>query len=143
MGLLTLGLWGCVGETSPGILPNNDPTLRESGRQLRDDASKRVYEADAPRGGEAEARAQYNLMSKNFDLVNLSDEDWQRVDVWINQKYVLHVARMEKQVAKRLDFDMFYDQNGEHFKTEDGNNPLQSLEIFCDGKMYTVATTME
>jgi hypothetical protein len=142
--VLLCGLvWGCVGEGESAPLPNSDPQLRKTSAQRAADAARRNYENDAARGGQASARAQYNLMSRNFDFVNLSDEDWPRVEVWVNQKYVLFVPIMEAGKTKRLDFEAFYDQNGHHFDTEDGKNPLQTLEIYHDGKIFTVPAVLE
>jgi hypothetical protein len=141
--LLSAGIWGCVGDGEPTLLPNADPALRKNALQLTSDAARRSYEASAPRGTDPQARAQYNLMSGNFELVNLSGQDWTNVEVWVNQTYVLFVPKMEMNVAKRLDFNMFYDQHAHHFATEDGKTPLQSLEIYHDGTLYTVPATME
>ena len=82
-------------------------------------------------------------MSGNFFFVNLSDADWSGVEVWINQKYVLLVPSMPRNIAERLDFTMFFDHDGHHFDTQGGKNPLQSLEIYRDGKMFTVPATLD
>jgi hypothetical protein len=33
---------------------------------------------------------------------------------------------------------MFYDQNGHHFDTKGGANPVKSLEVYRDGVLYQV-----
>jgi len=140
---LSVCVWGCVGETTPALIPNPDPSLRKNSAQLSADAVRREYELNAPRGGTAPARADYNLMSRNFELANLSGQDWANVEVWVNQQYVVFVPKMEQNNAKRLDFKMFYDRDGKHFDTEGGKNPLVSLEIYKDGQMWAVPATLE
>jgi hypothetical protein len=133
---------GCVSDGRPALFPNPDPNLRKSSAQLAADAAKRSYEADAPKGGQAAARAQYELMDHRIDLVNLSDADWDNVEVWLNHSYVVFVLKMEKNADKRLDFEMFFDRDGHHFSTVGGKTPVESLEIYRDGKMFTVPTTL-
>jgi hypothetical protein len=140
---LALGVGGCVSDGQPALFPNPDPNLRKSSAQLAADAAKRAYEADAPKGGQAAARAQYELMDHRFDIVNLSDADWDNVEVWVNQKYVVFVPRMQKNEDKRLDFEMFFDRDGHHFSTEGGKTPVQSLELYRDGKLFTVPATLQ
>ncbi|MDP9173400.1 MAG: hypothetical protein M3O30_05985 [Planctomycetota bacterium] len=134
---------GCVSDGQPALFPNPDPNLRKTSAELAADAAKRAYESDAARGGQAAARAQYELMDHRFDLVNLSDMDWANVEVWINQKFVVFVPEMQKGVDKRLDFEMFFDKDGHHFATDGGKNPVQNLEIYRDGKIFTVPATLE
>lgn len=140
---LILGAAGCASDGKPSFLPNPDPNLHKTSAELAADAAKRNYEASAPRGGLADARAQYELMSRRVDIVNLADADWDHVEVWINQNYVVFVPIMQKQEDKKLDFEMFFDRDGHHFDTDGGKNPIKTVEIFREGKMYTVRTNME
>jgi hypothetical protein len=134
---------GCSSDGAPSPFPNPDPLLRKSSAELAADAAKRTYESDSQRGGVAPARAQYELMSRRLDIVNLSDNDWADVEVWINKDYVIDVPKMAKNDDKKLDFEMFYDRDGHHFRTENGANPIKNVEIYEDGKMYSVPATME
>ena len=134
---------GCSSDGSPSPFANPDPLLRKSSAELAADAAKRSYESDSPRGGVAPARAQYELMSRRLDIVNLSDTDWSDVEVWINKDFVVDVPKMAKNDDKKLDFEMFYDRDGHHFRTEDGANPIKNVEICHDGTMYSVPATME
>jgi hypothetical protein len=137
-----LGLAGCVSDGTPALIPNPDPNLNKTSAELAADAAKRHYEADAPRGDEGEARAQYELMTKRLDLVNLSNADWSDVEVWINHTYVLFIPQVNKAEDKRLDFTLFYDQDGHHFETKEGKNPFKTLEVYKDGTMYEVTADM-
>jgi hypothetical protein len=140
---IVAGISGCSTDGAPSLLPNPDASLRKSSAELAADAAKREYENQAPRAGSADARAQYELMQRRLDLVNLSKGDWSNVEVWVNQKYVLFIPRMQQGVDKKLDFEMFYDRDGHHFDTQNGKRPFQSLEICLDGKLYSVTATME
>src|SRR5262245_58971313 len=93
--LLIAGLAvGCAGRAS--VLPNPDPQLRKSSAQLAADAAKRSpYKVDAPRGGEAVARAQVGYWADRLEVANLSDTDWQHVEVWVYRKYVCHIQNMK------------------------------------------------
>jgi hypothetical protein len=139
---LGFGLTGCVSDGTPELIPNRDPNLDKTSAELAADAAKRHYEADAPKGDAGEARAQYELMTKQLDLVNLSKADWADVEIWINHEYVLFVPQMKQAEDKTLDFTLFYDQDGHHFETKKGANPFKTLEIYKDGKMYEVTADM-
>ncbi|HEX4055962.1 MAG TPA: hypothetical protein VHX86_16990 [Tepidisphaeraceae bacterium] len=134
---------GCTGDGRPTILPNSDPALRKTSAELAADSAKRAYEYNAPKAQQQIARAQYNVMDRWFDVANLSDADWKNVEVWVNQKYVVNVPDFTKYSGERLNFELFYDQDGHHFETDRGANPVQTLQIYHDGKMYDVVATLE
>jgi len=134
---------GCTGDGRPTLLPNADPALRRSSTELAADSAKRSYPANAPKDPKAIARADYNLMARKFNLANLSDSDWKNVEVWVNQAYVLNVPNFPKNSDEALNFELFYDQYGHHFQTNGGKNPVQSLQIYREGKVYDVVATLE
>lgn len=134
-------LVGCDGE--PALIPNSDVSLRKSSAMFAADAAKRHYPADAPRGGEAAARADYEPMIKQIDVVNLSDTDWEGVEVWLNGKYVVFLPKMEKEMNKIVNYQMFFDSDGHHFDSDNGKNPVQKLELVRDGKLYTVPLQLQ
>jgi hypothetical protein len=125
---------GCSGRSS--IVPNSDPKLRKSSAEFAADAAKRQYHTDAPRGGEAAARAQVAYMLDRIEMVNLSDEDWQDCEVWVNQQFVVHVPKMERGRLKRLDFQMIFNGQGKYVPTD--KFLVKRVEVFRDGKMYDV-----
>jgi hypothetical protein len=137
-----LALGGCV-EGRPTLLPNADSSLRKNSTQFAADAAKRTYEADAPKSDLTIARAQYNLMESQFDMANLTNWDWKNIEVWVNQKYVLSLPELTKNSGVALNFQLFYDSDGHHFETHWGGNPVKSLQIYADGKMYDVVATLQ
>jgi len=138
-----LALSGCTGDGTPTLLPNSDPALRKTSTELAADSAKRAYEAEAPKGTAAIARAEFNVQDRKFDLANTSDSDLHDVEVWVNQKYVVNVPNISKNSSKTLNFELFYDMDGHHFWTDHGKNPVQTLQIFWQGKMYDVVATLE
>jgi hypothetical protein len=133
-----MGLMGC--ETQVTVVPNNDPTLRKPVKTFAADASKRTYEADAPKVPDYDFRGQYALILRRIDLANISERDWDNVEVWINQRYVVHCPKFEAKSDKSLAFRLFYDNKGHRFDTDMGKNPIESVEVYRDGVMYTVTT---
>jgi hypothetical protein len=138
-----LAISGCTSDGRPTIIPNRDPALRKSSTEFAADAARRSYEFNAPKGQDAIARAQYNLMERQFEVANLSNSDWQNVEFWVNQKYVVTVPQFDRNTGKTLNFELFYDSDGHHFETDHGGNPVRSLQIYQDGKMYDVVATLE
>jgi hypothetical protein len=126
-----------------GCVSNADPSLQKTSTQFAADAAKRNYETTAPRGGDAAARAQYELMQHRVDFANLSQADWADTEIWLNQKYVVFIAKIASMEDKKLDFGMFFDGYGNPFDTNGGQNPVQTIEIFRNGKMYSVKLQME
>jgi hypothetical protein len=136
-------LAGCSGQTS--LLPNSDPKLRRTPAQFAADAAKRhPFKANMPSGGEALGRAEYNLTVATLQILNYSDEDWDDVEVWVNKDYVCYVPKIEKGKArvKTLDFQMLFDDKGEHFWTNGGKTPLNEVNLVRNGKMYTLPTKL-
>jgi hypothetical protein len=133
---------GCAGR--PSVLPNPDPNLRKSSAQLAADAAKRSpYKADAPRGGEASARAQVGYWADRLEVANLSNSDWQDVEVWVNKKYVCYVPTMRsKGPVEVLFFQMLFDDSGNSFPTNNNKTRVESVEIYMDGKMFDVKTAL-
>jgi len=126
---------GCSNQA--GIFANPDSGLQKTSTQFAADAAKRHYEADAPTAAQTSARAIINFQSKTIDLENLTAGDWSNVEVWLNKKFVLFIPLMEKQTAKPLYFDMFFDTDGNYFG-EQGQTPLSpTIDLYRDGKMYT------
>ena len=137
-----VALVGCAGR--PALIPNKDSSLRKTSTEFAADAAKRTYEADAPRGGEAAARAETDYTLKEIRLANLSPEDWSNVEVWVNQKYVVSLASLPHQDKsagyRHLNFQMLYDNQGQYFPVSFLNSKVrvEKVEIFRDGKMFDV-----
>jgi hypothetical protein len=137
-------LAGCAGR--PSLVPNSDPNLRRTSAQFAADAAKRhPYKNDAPRGGEAMGRAEYDLVFGTLQLLNYSDEDWNDIEVWVNHKYVCWLPKVEKgkQRVKTINFQMLYDEDGNYFWTNGGKTPVQEVEVYRNGKVYSIPTYMQ
>jgi len=128
---------GCSGR--PSIIPNSDKSLDKTSSQFAADAAKRhPYKKDAPRGGEAVARAQVGYTLNQIDLVNLSQEPWKDVEVWVNQNYVVFVPSMAPNKLKTLPFQMIFDDQGNYFPLDNKKTLVNKVEVYHDGKMYDV-----
>ena len=132
-------LMGCEGRTS--FFPNSDPALRKVPAEFAADAAKRFpYKLQAPRGGEAVARAQVGYSLNALELVNRSDETWTDCEVWVNGEYVCFIPTVEPGILKTMPFQTLYNDNGKHFPI-DNSKPeglIHKVELYRDGKMYDV-----
>jgi hypothetical protein len=133
---------GCAGR--PALIPNKDSALRKTSAQFASDAAKRNYEAEAPRGGEAVGRAEVDYTLKEVRVANLSPEDWENVEVWVNQKYVVHLPVLPHQQKgegyRHLNFQLLYDNEGNYFPVSliSSKMRIERVEVYRDGKMYDV-----
>ncbi len=139
--LLSLPLTGCSGR--PGVLPHSDPALRKSSAEFSAESARRYpYKADAPRGDDAQARAQVGYSLNRIDIANLSDTEWTDVEVWINGKYVVVLPTLPPGELRSLNFQMIFDDSGHYFPLKnDAKRPetmVNQIEILRDGVMYTV-----
>jgi hypothetical protein len=132
-------LSGCAGR--PSLFPNNDKSLRKTSAQFAADAAARhPYKASAPRGGEAVARAEVDYGLKDIKLVNLSDDDWKDVEVWVNSDYVVFVPNLPKQKIEKIYFQSLYNGAGDSFPIHGRN--IEKLELLVNGKMYDVKVAL-
>src|SRR5690348_84769 len=107
LAVVAASLVGCSGRAE--LFPNSDVSLRKPSTAFAADAAKRFpYKLDAPRAGQAEARAQVGYQLDVLEIVNLSNEEWNDVEVWVNQQYVVSLKKMEPHVLKRLTFQMLF-----------------------------------
>ena len=128
---------GCSGR--PTLIPNPDPNLRKASAQFAADAAVRhPYKAQAPRGGEAIARSQVGYSLDRVDLVNLSQEEWHDVELWVNEKYVISLPKVEPNKLKIINFQMLYDAKGNYFPTNNAKVLVSKVELYKDGKMFDV-----
>jgi hypothetical protein len=133
---------GCDGR--PALIPNKDASLRRTSTSFAADAAKRTYETDAPHEIDPAARVEVNYTIKEIDLANLSADDWNNIEVWINQKYVVSIPAVphaNKAAGYRhLNFQMFYDGQGNHIPAGifGGSFRVEKVEVYRDGKMYEI-----
>lgn len=138
VGLIVCGLLiGCEGR--PGIIPNSDPALNKTSTQFAADAARR-FPYSGPHAGTANGRAEVDVMLTRIQLLNSSDEDWNDIEVWVNQSYVCHVPSIPKGKLKveTVQFEMLYNVKGDYFTTQGGKTPVSSVEVKRDGKLYQV-----
>ncbi len=129
---------GCSGR--PSLVPNSDTSLRKSSAQFSSDAAKRYpYKADAPRAGQAAARAQVGYTMDRLEVVNLSDETWTDVEIWVNGKYVVFVPQMKPDDLKVLNFQMLYDDKGKYFPINNKAVRVDRVEAYRDGQMWDIS----
>ncbi len=134
-------LLGCAGR--PSILPNADKNLHKTSAQFAADAAKRQpYKADAPRGGTIAGRAQVDYTFDFLDVANLSDADWDNVEIWVNKRYVVFVPKLVKGKLDRLPFQMIFDDAGNSFPTKNSGVRVEAVEIYKDGKMFDLTTKL-
>jgi hypothetical protein len=128
---------GCAGR--PSLLPNSDPALRKTSAEFAADGAKRQYPATAPRGGDAQSQASVDHgVADRIEISNLSDTDWNDVELWVNEKYVVHLPTWPAKRMQQVNFQMLYDRDGKSFPTDNKKYRVEKIEIFRDGKLYTV-----
>jgi hypothetical protein len=139
-GVIALALMaGCEGR--PSLLPNSDPDLRKTSTQFAADAAKRFpYPVAAEKGGDAQGRAQVDLMMAELQILNYDNQDWNDIDIWVNKTYVVHIPKISKSKEKveTINFPMLYDAQGHSFSTDGGKNPMKQVEIVREGKVYQI-----
>jgi hypothetical protein len=138
-------LSGCSGR--PSLLPNSDPSLNKTSAQFAADAAKRYpFNTALPSGGVAKGRAQVGYGLDTVEVVNLSDEDWNNVEIWINRNYVVAVPRIEAggKRVKTLNFQMFYDARGHSFPLDNHvpERMVRQLEMVRGGQLYSIPVTL-
>jgi hypothetical protein len=136
--LFTLAGGGCTGRVA--IMPNSDKALNRTPAQFAAESAKRSYPTDMADGGTADARAQVAYEVDQIQLLNLSQEDWTDLEIWVNHKYYLHLPRLEagKKRVKTLTFLMLYDDQGNAFPSNNMKQRIDSLEMVRGGKKYTI-----
>ena len=77
-------------------------------------------------------------MLDRLEVVNLSDEDWSDVEVWVNQRYVVHVPKMERGRLKQFNFQMLFDEKGNYFPTDNNKMRVKQVEVLHDGRVCSV-----
>ena len=134
-------LCGCAGR--PSLIPNSDPTLRKTSAQFASDAARRhPFNASLPPGGNAKGRAHVGYGLDTVEIVNLSGEDWQNVELWANRKYVVFIPKVRAGSGRvtTINFQMMFDANGKSFPTNNSRpeTMVRQLEMVRDGTLYTI-----
>ena len=132
---------GCSGR--PSMLPNSDRSLRKSSAQFSADAARRFpYKSDAPRAGQAVARAQVGYTLNQLEVVNLSDETWIDPEIWVNEKYVVRVPTMKPKELKVLNYQMLFNEKGDYFPVNNKKVRINRVEVYRDGQMWDIPVAL-
>jgi hypothetical protein len=136
LGLLaTAALAGC--ERNAVLIPNSDASLNKTATSFAQEAAARFpYPADALRSGELPARAEVGYMWNVINLAYFGKQDLADVELWINQRYVLPLEKLEAGKVKRIAFKMIYDQQGQHLPH--GGVVIDTVELRAGGKIFDV-----
>ena len=139
--LLALGLMivGCAGRAE--IFQNSEPALRHTAAEFAADSAKRFpYKADAPRGGDAQGRAQVGYWVNKLEIENLGNTDWDDVEVWVNKSYVVWLPQLKARPGKitAIPFQAMFNQDGHSFPTDNKKTLINTVEVYTGGKMYDV-----
>jgi hypothetical protein len=137
---MSVAVVGC--RETPGLLRNQDPVLRQPKTVLRADAARRTYPSEAARVQGLAARSQIGYMAKTVEVANLSDADWDSVEVWVNKQYVVFLPKIEARALRAIPFDAMYDQSGQHLPTESRTFVVETVEVFMGGKLYDIKVTV-
>lgn len=136
---------GCQ-TNSTKLIPNPDRDLRKSPEAFKADAAKRVYPASQPSPFAptppssalqwAPFRGEVDYQLDVINIVNLSDKDWNNVEVWANGKYVCFVPSFPAKMQRGIAFRILFSPEGQQ-------PPLRGLwldkvELVKDGKIYQV-----
>gem|GEM_PF-1871416 len=132
---------GCAGRAE--LIPNKNPALRKTAAEFAADAAKRFpYKSGAPRGGNAQARAQVGYTLNVVEIVNLSGNDLADVEIWINSTHVVYVPLLKPNQLQKIPFQAIYDDNGKSFPTDNSKTLVNKVEIYTGEKMWDVPKQM-
>ncbi len=139
--LLVTG-FGCAGR--PALFPNSDHALRHTSSEFAADAAVRhPYKSDAPRGEQAKGRAEIEYGIGELRLLNLSDDEWTDIEVWVNQTYVVHIPKMAPGKLETIKFPMLYNDKGHFFTSSVAeHHPIKKVELLMDGKMHDLRVAL-
>ena len=134
-------LVGCAGRAE--LIPNDNPALRRTSAEFAADSAKRFpYKSAAPRGGTAKARAQFGYTVNRLEIVNLSDEVWNDVEIWLNGDYVVFLPAIKPNELQKIPFQAIFNDRGQSFPTDNSKVLVNKVEIYTGGKMWDVSKQM-
>jgi hypothetical protein len=136
IGLIAFMGAGCSGR--PSMLPNKDKALRKSSAAFAADAAKRHPYIEGTQAGQAVARAQVGYTFNQLEVVNLSEEPWSEVEIWVNEKYVVFVPAMKPKDLKVLNFQMLFDDKGRYFPVNNKTVRVERVQAYHGGQMWDI-----
>lgn len=140
---VSMGTFAVGCSSRPTLFGSSDPALQRSHTEFAADAAKRFpYPSDAPNAGRAVGRAQVGYSLNRLEVVNLSDQPWTDIEIWVNRSYVVHLPKMEPHELKRLRFQIIFNESGQHFPLNNHQVLVDRVEIYQNGKLYDVPVQM-
>ena len=130
---MTLG--GCASGGSDW-LPSTDKDLRKEKEQFIAEAAARSYPADAPQAGLAPVRASIDYGLDVINLVNLSDQPLDGVEVWVNRQYGLALTQLPPREQRTVNFRMLFDKTGQQAPSQ--GLWIDTVELLHQGQLYQV-----
>ncbi len=133
--ILALLASGCASGITIGN-PNPEKSLRKTPAQFAQYAKQHVYPAEAPKGGKSPVRGEVDYDLDVINLVNLGEQDWPNVDVWVNGRYVCPIASLPVKQQKGINFSYFYDTAG--MPAPSRGTWIEKVELFYNGQLYDI-----
>lgn len=133
--LAALFIAGCTVNTIKPV-PNPDRDLRKTPEQFQADAAKRIYPTTAPTPQPAPFRGEVDYQLDVINIVNLSDTDWNNLEVWANGQYVCFIPTFPARMQHGVAFRILYSPEGQQPPLS--GLWLQKIELVKDGKIYSV-----
>jgi hypothetical protein len=127
------------------LVPNPDRDLNKSPTDFKADAAKRIYPATQPslvattapaQVEPAPFRGEVDYQLDVINIVNLSDTQWNNVEVWADAKYVCFVPTFPAKMQRGIAFRILYSRDGERAPIK--GLWLKKVELVKDGKIYRV-----
>ena len=130
-------LVGCQGRGA--LIPPSDPDLKKTAAEFAADSAKRTYPSSAERGGDLQALASvdYGVFNR-IEMMNLSGEEMDDLEVWINEKYAFHATKWPAKSLKKINFATLYDRDGKPFPIDNQKMRISKIEVLKDGKLFNV-----
>lgn len=81
-------------------------------------------------------------MAKTVDVANLSTEDWENIEVWVNKEFVVFLPKIEQGTLRSIPFDAMFNRQGQHLPKDSRTFVVETVEVFMGGKLYDVKVTV-
>jgi hypothetical protein len=123
---------------------NSDPALQKKPAEYAADAANRhPMKTDLPSAGKADGVADIDYHIQMLQLANLSKQDWTNMEIWLNDKYVTFVPKVEAGKLRTLYFHMFYDGRGNKMaRAVHGDPRINSVKMLRDDRWFDVPITL-
>lgn len=130
---------GCASGTSR-INPNPEKSLQKKPKELVAYAAEKEFPVDAQKMEQSPVLAEVDYGLDVINLVNLGTEDWQDVDVWVNQQYVVKLGSLPVGRQRGINFHLLYDKAGQRAPSK--GVWVKSIEIVRGDEVYSPRVRM-